>query len=473
MDIPQAAIYLRQSLKADEGIARQRERCSQIVSARGWDLAAEFEDNDVSASKPRGAGTAWSNMLDALGAGTVTHVVAVDLDRLLRTTRDLNTLIDAGARVVTVDGEIDLSTADGEFRATMLAGIARFEARRKGERQSRANSARADQGILFKGGVRLTGYTHDGEIIEDEADLVRWIFARFLQGGTLKGLARELTISGPPPRRAPRARYRTKDGEKEPLPPREDHVWPPSSVRSILANSRYVNRYALGGVPTGRAGTWAPIVDDPTFDAVQARLSDPRRNTRGAIGTARRHLGSGLYTCGTCHAPMNTAGTRYACPRGHIHRTREPIDEFVIESIRQWLERPNALSAFAVTDTVEADRIDAEAHALRLEMYATDLSHDTLQLPEARWRAKTSFIQGELARLERERAKLVGGGAAVKALGANRGATFVAADAEVKREVVRDIAEVELYKAVRGSRVFDPATVGLTWRAKAPELDTP
>lgn len=70
-------------------------------------------------------------------------IVAVDLDRLVRSTKDLNVLVDLGAKVVTVDGEIDLAAAEGEFRATMIAGIARFETRRASERQKRHKAAKA------------------------------------------------------------------------------------------------------------------------------------------------------------------------------------------------------------------------------------------------------------------------------------------------------------------------------------------
>lgn len=123
-----AAIYLRQSLDRDEGIERQRDRTRALAAARGWEVAGEYVDNDVTASKPRGAGTAWGQML--AHAGRLDVVMGVDLDRVVRSTRDLNTLIDHGLMLVTVDGEIDLTTADGEFRPTMLAGIARFEVRR-------------------------------------------------------------------------------------------------------------------------------------------------------------------------------------------------------------------------------------------------------------------------------------------------------------------------------------------------------
>src|SRR5690554_4241451 len=123
-----AAAYLRQSVGDEEGIKRQIPRTKALAAARGWDLdeAHIYTDLAVSASKSRGPGTAWARMLDEGRAGAFDVVIGVDLDRVLRSTRDLNTLQDAGLALVTLDGEIDLSTADGEFRATMLAAVARF-----------------------------------------------------------------------------------------------------------------------------------------------------------------------------------------------------------------------------------------------------------------------------------------------------------------------------------------------------------
>ena len=65
-----------------------------LVQARGWVDAGTYVDSDVSASKDRGEGTGWHRLLADARAGKIDAVVAVDLDRLLRSTRDLNTLID-------------------------------------------------------------------------------------------------------------------------------------------------------------------------------------------------------------------------------------------------------------------------------------------------------------------------------------------------------------------------------------------
>ncbi|OII12236.1 hypothetical protein BIU97_04415 [Curtobacterium sp. MCBA15_009] len=134
-------------------------------------VAEVFEDNGASAFKQRGPATGWGRMLAGAKAGTFRYVVAVDLDRLLRGQADLLALIETGARVVTVDGELDLGTADGEFRATMTAAIARFEDLRKSERQKRANAHRVSQGKPVPG-KRRYGYESDGVTLrEDEAQV--------------------------------------------------------------------------------------------------------------------------------------------------------------------------------------------------------------------------------------------------------------------------------------------------------------
>jgi DNA invertase Pin-like site-specific DNA recombinase len=69
-------------------------------------------------------------MLTAARSGRIDVVVAVNLDRLLRTQGDLLALIETGAKVVTLEGELDLASASGEMQAAVLTAMARFEARR-------------------------------------------------------------------------------------------------------------------------------------------------------------------------------------------------------------------------------------------------------------------------------------------------------------------------------------------------------
>jgi len=103
-----AAIYVRQSTKAPLGIERQLELTRTLATDKGWDVVAVYADHSVSATSVRGPETAWARMLrehDSFDA-----IVAVDLDRLLRTIRDLGTLLDYGVILATVSGDLNTAT---------------------------------------------------------------------------------------------------------------------------------------------------------------------------------------------------------------------------------------------------------------------------------------------------------------------------------------------------------------------------
>jgi site-specific DNA recombinase len=236
------------------GIVNQKKRCTSLIEARGWTVGRIYEDNDTSAAKRRGPGTAWHRMLEDLRNGVADVVVAVDLDRLLRSTRDLIEITDSGARVLTVDGEIDLTTADGEFRATMLAGIARFEVGRKSERQKRANESRTAGGRPVPGRRRY-GYETDG------------VTPREAEGGSLRSATKWLTAEG-----------------VSPAPGKE---WSSRRVADILKNPHYSGSVRhLGAVI--ESGVVVPIVDAELAAEVTAILSDPSRKT--SPGPKPRHL---------------------------------------------------------------------------------------------------------------------------------------------------------------------------------------
>lgn len=282
MGTRRAALYLRQSLDRAEGIDAQRQRCTDLAEKRGWTIVEAFKDNETRASKPRGPETDWARMLPRIGKD-FDVIVSVDLDRLLRSTKDLNTLIDLGAKVVTVDGEIDLTSADGEFRATMLAGIGRFETRRASERQKRHKAAKAARGE-WHGGIPPYGYTREGKSLVPnpaEVALIHEAATRLLdRGQSLHSTIVEWNNRG----------ERTRHG----------HNWRQTGLRPIL-----LNRSLLGETVAGVQG-WEAVIDPKTFDRLTALLTDPSRklvHSPGANG-GKRTLGGGLTVCGLCGKPL-------------------------------------------------------------------------------------------------------------------------------------------------------------------------
>ena len=98
----EVAAYVRASMdrKGDRWtVDTQLRKIRALAEAKDWNVVEVYEDNAVSATKKRRAGTRWAEMLDDARAGRFSMVVAVDMDRLLRSTKDLNTLIDLGLRV--------------------------------------------------------------------------------------------------------------------------------------------------------------------------------------------------------------------------------------------------------------------------------------------------------------------------------------------------------------------------------------
>lgn len=323
-----AAIYARQSKENDEGIERQLRRTRALAAARDWEVVAEFSDNDVSASKPRGPQSDWAAMLAAAEAQAFTHVVAVDLDRLVRSQADLIRLMERKLAVVTVDGEIDLSTADGEFRASLGASLARFEVRRKAERTKRANEERRINGRLTPG-RRLFGYETDGLTIrESEAAVVRRVYAHVAEGGSVYSIAKALRDEAVP--------FTTGSPES----------WRPARVRDMIFNRRYSGQvFAPVGADDNVKGwarakqrrdpaAWVPgnvpaLVDDATADQARAVLNDPTRKV--TPGPARRHLLSGIAVCGECGAGLKQVHGDYRCSAMAAHPTirARSLEEYV------------------------------------------------------------------------------------------------------------------------------------------------
>jgi len=455
-----AAIYLRQSKGDDEGIDRQRARCTKLAEAREWSVAREFVDNDVSASQTRGQSTAWAKMLDGVAAGEFDVIVATRLDRILRRVQDLGVLIDLDAKVVTVDGDIDLTSAFGEFQATLAAGLARFEVRRKSERQRDANAKRASEG-KWVGGRRPFGFEPDGVTVrEDEADAIRRAYRDVVTGLSLGAVARNLNAAGFTTGQTRQAR---SGHAGEPSP------WRGSTVRRMLLNPRYVGRVRYKGVVQANPADWPAIVEPSTWEAVNAILTNPMRTTPGRAPT---YLLTGIARCGVCGAHVHAGGNArrgvpgYRCSGslGHFARMAAPVDDYVSQVIVARLSRPDAHNLLEKPRTVDTGALSLEAAGLRARMDALAVDFADGSLTASQLRTATTRMRDRLTEIE---AKLADAGR-VDVLGELIGTGDAAAawdglPLERRREVLRTLADVTLHPVGRGTRTFRPETVTITW----------
>ncbi|HKB30017.1 MAG TPA: recombinase family protein, partial [Streptosporangiaceae bacterium] len=121
-----AAVYVR--ISSDRtgpglGAARQEQDCRALCQRHGWDVVGLYTDNDVSAysGKPR---REWLRLRADIAAGRIDAIVCWHVDRLTRTPREFEDVIDlhdqAGIQLATVTGEIDLATPTGRLVARTL-----------------------------------------------------------------------------------------------------------------------------------------------------------------------------------------------------------------------------------------------------------------------------------------------------------------------------------------------------------------
>ena len=458
-------LYLRVSLDATGeqlAITRQRKECMAIAAARGWIVVGEFIDNSISAYSKLKDRPGYNAMVKAFEAGQFDALVCWDLDRLTRQPRQLEDWIDwaeeRGLLLVTSAGDADLTTDNGRLFARIKASVARAESERKAARQRSAAEQRAGGGKPPLG-VRLTGYTTGGDIIEAEAAVIRDIFTRFYEGDTIKGLVTWLGEQG--------------------ATTRHGGPWRPSTVRTTLTNPRYAgrsyyNRKANKLTGPQAPGTWEPIVEDWIFDAVQDMLSDPRRRTSPT--SDRKHLGSGLYLCGVCGAPVGSHSPardgrpyRYRCAQlGHVTRTGPPVDELVLLAVTHALAEADAAAAFE-PETGEARIVAEQIKRLHAQLRKTDRDYDNDLIDGERYKAKRDKLTAELNAAEAARAATAGGAAITSMMtrwepgpdGVRAGLATLPLGS--LRAVVSTLMVVRLAKAPRGQR-FAPETVQIEWR---------
>jgi DNA invertase Pin-like site-specific DNA recombinase len=429
---------------------------SELLSAtaaaeRGWHVVAEYTDNSVSASDKRKKRPEYDRMVEAYSAGEFGALICWDLDRLTRQPRQLEDWIDRaeerGLVLVTANGEADLSTDGGRMFARIKATVARAETERKAARQRRAALQRSENGRPPLG-VRLTGYTPQGDLIPAEATVVRQIFERFHAGDSLRGIVAWLGQSG--------------------VPTRSGRPWNPSTVRTVLGNPRYAGRAVYNGSANGHAGSWQPLVDGWMFDAVQSKLGDPRR--RSQVGTDRKYLGSGLYLCAVCGGPVRShtsagVGPRYRCPAGgHLTRSATSIDAYVLGVLRARLGLPDLAGLVAAPRSPEARSAAAGVMRLRTRLVSIADDYDAGLIDGQRFKVATAKVQSQLAAAEAASMRLLAGSEVAGTLGAaDPVAAFDASPLGVQRSVLEFFMAVRLSAAPRGQH-FDPATVSIEWR---------
>ncbi|MCL8025657.1 recombinase family protein [Nocardioides bruguierae] len=444
-----ALIYTRVS-RDDSGEGqsnqRQEESCRTFANLRGYEVVDVEADISTSAYSGK-VRPAWSRVLERVRAEEVDIVLAWKVDRVTRTVRELVSIIDLfrehNVSVVTVDGDLDLSTPQGRAVATILGSVAQMEVERKGERQRAANAQRRAEGQPWKSGWASFGYDLDKNLIPEQAEMIRKAAADVLSGQSLKGIAREWRASGVTTPRSSQG----ADG------------WTHNGVKTILLNPVNAGINTYQGKEIG-PGAWEPILPESTLRQLQALLGDPARRTGKAAGSGRRaeNLLSGIAKCATCGHKVQAGSSNgkkvYKCsnPSGdHLTTEREAADTFVLNALTssagEIFDSSRVLPD--VGETEAADHLVAEIEALdRRERLITERFTDG-SISEETWSLALAAAGKQREDLQARLATSGGDTRTAAALAKARIDNFLALSLSDKRLALQAIVDIELHSRQR------------------------
>ena len=225
------AAYCRVSTDSEEQInsytAQKAYYTQKIEESQDWELAGIFADEGITGTSMKKR-KEFNRMITACKRGGIDLILTKSLSRFARNTVDcletVRILKSKGIGVIFEKENINTLTESSEFLITLFSGFAQAE--------SESLSANSQLGIrmaMKEGKVNfhyrsMLGYRRgaDGkpEIVPEEAEVVRRIYRRYLEGCSEGQIQKELTLDG----------IATAKGVK---------AWSHQVVHSILTNEKY------------------------------------------------------------------------------------------------------------------------------------------------------------------------------------------------------------------------------------------
>src|ERR1700726_592639 len=207
------AIYTRKSTEHNldlefNSLDAQREACEAYIKSQaheGWRLVPDrYDDGGLSgASLDRAA---LQKLLADVRAGNINTVVVYKVDRLTRSLADFAKLVELfdqhGGSFVSITQSFNTTSSMGRLTLNVLLSFAQFEREVIGERVRDKIAASKRKGLWVGGPVPL-GYRcleKKLEIVREEAEVVRAIFTRYREFGSIGRLIADLHRRGVRPR---------------------------------------------------------------------------------------------------------------------------------------------------------------------------------------------------------------------------------------------------------------------------------
>ncbi|MBQ6678493.1 MAG: recombinase family protein [Lachnospiraceae bacterium] len=287
------AAYCRVSTLEDAqagSFERQIQHFKEMIESNpGWEFVDIYADQGKSGTSTKKR-KHFNRMIEDCEAGKIDLILTKSVSRFARNTMDCLRIVrklkelSPPVGVFFEDSNLHTLEAKNEFTLGVLSLVAQGESEAKSASITWSVIDRFQKGTPVLSTAFLLGYDKDklGKliIVEEEAEVVRYIYESFYKGLTAREIADSLTASGVPT---------IKGGE----------AWLPQTVKNILKNEKYVGdvlmqktftvdpfehkkRINRGERPQYRLrDDHEAIIPRWKWDAVQEMLLQPRRRKKG------------------------------------------------------------------------------------------------------------------------------------------------------------------------------------------------
>ena len=315
------AAYCRVSTDDEEQLTSYEAQVSyytdKITSNPDWVMADVFADEGKTGTSVKSRKD-FQRMIRQCRRGKIDLILTKSLSRFARNTLDTvkytRELRQLGIPVIFEKENLNSISWESEFLLTLYGAFAQSESESISKNVSWGKRQAMKEGKVTIQYKHLLGYIRgaDGkpEIVPDQAEIIRFIFKRYLAGDTLRAIKAQLEAEQVP--------YIT--GEV---------AWNLSTLQSILQNEKYCGDVIMQKtfrkdcisketvVNTGQLPKYwtqnhhEAIVSREIFDAVQAETARRKAMASGTKKSAPTGLGkysskhalTGLLICGECGTP--------------------------------------------------------------------------------------------------------------------------------------------------------------------------
>ena len=377
-----AGIYIRVSTEdqAREGfsLGEQEEKLRQLCEFKEYQIFKVYQDAGISA-KDMEHRPGFQQMMDDMRKGKINYIVAYKLDRVTRSVRDLEQLIEElekyNCYLICERDDVNTSTANGRFFVRMLTVLSQLEIEVVSERTKFGMSGAIKAGHLP--GTCPLGYYRDTDKVvkldPNTKGIVRRIFNMYLEGKSYYQISCIL------------------DEEKVLYP--EHNKWTEAAVRTIINNRIYVGDYVRNKTSKDASkeevypDVVTPIITRAEWEEVQIQ----KEKNMQSFSRDRVYIFFQKLICPKCGKLMLCKGAGgkkkkymyYNCGDCHLYFREDKIEDVLLNFILSLVEYDEVVKKYFYPILAEKEEVNTE-----------NIDKEIAELEKQRNRIKKAFMSG-------------------------------------------------------------------------------